>query len=88
MCTVECASFKKTCLLERVTSQWRYGRGKSEGNRRKKRNETDQRNTRKRERGRENRGSGTRKKWEENQRKVSSGSVSGSLEVEGILYIC
>ena len=26
LCTEQCASFKKTCLFERVTSQWRYER--------------------------------------------------------------
>lgn len=35
MRAAECA-FKKTCLLERVTSQWRYERGESQKERRER----------------------------------------------------
>lgn len=69
MCAEECASFMKTCLLERITSQWRYERGKSQRDAGREQ-ERGQRKSKGRESDRANRESRKRERWTEKQRKV------------------
>lgn len=88
VCAAECASFKKTCLLEGVTSQWRYERGKGQRERGREQ-ERGQREARGRESDREREAGkvGQEEKWKEKWRKVTGGSVSGSLGVDELLYM-